>query len=258
MNGAFYLGATSLQAHQRALETIANNVANINTNGFKRSSVRFVDLVSPPSRDLPPTTRTLSSDNQTASGVQATASPRIFEQGQLRNTGRLTDVAIDGDGFLELLGPEGRLLLWRGGGIRVNGDGYLAADNGLPLKALIEVPQDAGDVRIARDGRVTAQIAGQSDQLELGRIDIAQVRDATALEALGGGLFGLVDEADATVSRPDEDGNGALVQGSLESSNVDLNNEIVGLLLMQRAYAAGAQLVQAGDQLMAIANNLRR
>lgn len=259
MNGAFYIGATGLQAQQRGLDVIANNVANINTNGFKRSEIRFSELVAPTaSAELADQAQTIATSlPETLTGVQARTSPRILEQGDLRETGKPFDIAIDGTGFIEVLGPGGQTWLWRGGPLRVNADGLLETESGLIIKALIDVPADSTALTIGRDGVVRSTTADVAEAEELGTISLAMPRDPRALEAVGDGFYRVVEGEDLVTLINGEDG-GVLVQGSLEASNVELTTELVTLLLMQRAYGANAQVVQAGDQLMQIANGLRR
>ena len=252
MNGAFHIGATGLRAQERALGIAANNIANMNTPGFKRSQIRFGELMAAPAVDP------LSTDRHArGGGVSALAATAVLEAGEIRRTGEAMDVAIDGDGFLEVLGPEGRSLLWRGGALSLGQDGLLSTADGLPLRALITVPEDATDLTIARDGTVTARLSGETAVTELGRLDLVRVTSPQAMEALGGGLY-RHEGATAAASVPGETGVGEIVQGAIESSNVALSNEMVSLMLMQRAYAASAQVLQAGDQLMGIANGLRR
>jgi flagellar basal-body rod protein FlgG len=256
MNGAFYIGATGLGAQQRGLDAIANNIANVNTTGYKRSEMRFSEMVARTNtRDETLPVTTIVSD--VLSGVQATVSPLVFEQGKLKETGKPFDLAISGDGFIEVLGPGGQIWLWRGGSIRVNADGLLETENGLVLKALIDVPADSTSLTIDRNGVVRSLAAGAADATELGIIALAMPRDPQALLAVGNGYYSVPDGDDLETVLNGEDG-GVLVQGSLETSNVELTTEMVSLLLLQRAYGANAQVVQAGDQLMAIANGLRR
>ena len=256
MNGAFYVGATGLQAQQRALDVIANNISNVNTNGFKRSEVRFSELVN----------QRIATDSQadviapnpeTLTGVNANVVVRVMEQGNLRETGRPFDVAISGDGFVEVLGPNGMTWLWRGGTVRVNADGLLETENGLLLKALIEVPDDSLGLVIDREGEVYSVSGGTDSREQLGALTLAMPRDVQLLEAMGDGYYRVPEDGDMETLIAGDDG-GVFVQGSIESSNVDLSTEMVTLLLLQRAYGANAQAVQAGDQLMSIANNLRR
>jgi flagellar basal-body rod protein FlgG len=257
MNGAFYIGATGLEAQQRALDVIGNNIANINTPGFKRSQARFAEMVGQPSGQ--PGQAASGLDTLGAlSGVRSDASPRVFDQGDLKQTGQVMDLAIDGPGFIQLLGPNGQELLWRGGGLKVNADGYLATQDGLPLKAMIAVPASASALGIDSGGRVMALVDGQSGPTEIGRIDLAMVKDSSTLSAIPGGLYQAAAPDDLITVAAGDEGSGSLVQGSIETSNVNLSDEMVSMLLTQRAYGANAQVVQAGDQLMAIANGLKR
>lgn len=254
MNGAFYIGATGLRAQERALSVAANNIANLNTPGFKRSQVRFGELMS-----VQPAADALSrAPFATPSGVAAFAAAPVFEQGELRATGNELDIAIDGQGFIEVLGPEGEGLLWRGGTLAVGSDGLLGTADGHPLRALISVPEGASDLRISPDGVVSALLGGDNVATELGRLDLAMMPNNASLEALSGGLYRSRTAEAGAMGVPGEDGTGVIVQGSVEASNVALSNEMVMLMLMQRAYAASAQALQAGDQLMGIANGLRR
>lgn len=257
MNGAYYIGATGLQAQQRGLDVVANNVANINTTGFKRSEVRFSELVAQTvARDEAAPSLPLVPDG--LSGVQAQSSARVLEQGQIRETGKAFDLAISGDGFIEVLGPGGQTWLWRGGTLRINADGLMETESGLVLKALIDVPEDSTALTIGRDGVVRAASSDDEEPVELGVIELAMPRDRQLLEPIGNGFYRVPEDGDLETLVAGEAGNGVLVQGALETSNVELTTEMVTLLLMQRAYGANAQVIQASDQLMAIANGLRR
>lgn len=256
MNGAFYVGATGLQAQQRALDVIANNISNINTNGFKRSEIRFSELVSQDTKPVATESLPLRSPESLA-GVQARTAVRVYEQGDLRETGQPLDFAVSGDGFVETLGPNGEIWLWRGGTLRINADRLLETESGLLLKAMIEVPEDSIGLVISRDGLISSVAAGSEDRVELGTLDLAMPNDPHSIEAVGDGFYRLPEDDDLRTLIAGEDG-GVIVQGSIEASNVELTSEMVTLLLLQRAYGANAQVVQAGDQLMSIANNLRR
>jgi flagellar basal-body rod protein FlgG len=256
MNGAFYVGAAGLDAQQRALDVISNNIANINTTGFKRSAVRFSDLVVPVERlsELD----AIQTQGVQGLGVAAHSASHVWTQGELRQTGQSLDVAIDGEGFIEMMGPAGETLLWRGGTLKVDTDGYLAASDGTMLHAMISVPRDASTISISRDGIVTATVEGDTSPSEIGRIDLVMVKDKDSLGDAGGGYYRTSDASGIYSVEAGEEASGVLIQGSLETANVQLSEEMVSLLLMQRAYAANAQVVQAGDQLMGILNNLRR
>jgi flagellar basal-body rod protein FlgG len=258
MNGAFYIGATGLDAQQRALDVVSNNISNINTTAYKRSSARFSELLvgAHSLADGETVIRSFRGDGM--NGVEVASAPRVWTQGDLRQTASELDLAIDGAGFIPVMAAEGRSLLWRGGALKLSGDGYLATADGLPLQAMIAVPQDAKAVVIARDGTVSATIDGQAEPRELGKIDLAYMADPSLLTEAGAGYFESDDPSAVSVVAAGEEGAGFLVQGSLEGANVELSAEMIQLLVLQRAYAASAQVVQAGDTLMAISNSLRR
>ncbi|HWA90284.1 MAG TPA: flagellar hook-basal body protein [Rhizomicrobium sp.] len=257
MNGAFYIGALGLDAQQRALDVVANNIANINTVGFKRQTARFGELVATPrdAQDMPLPVSDASAD---LSGVALTATPHVWSQGEITVTNQPYDLAISGNGFLELMGPSGHPLLWRGGSLKVNEDGYLAAADGTVLRAMVSVPQGATNLTIAPNGIVSATVDNSATPRQIGRIDIAMVKDADSLVDDGAGYYEASDPSLLYTAEPGQEGAGLLMQGAQEAGNVQLTTEMVTLMMLQRAYAADAQVVQAGDQLMSIANDLRR
>lgn len=255
MNGAFYIGATGLDAQQRALDVIAHDIANINTVGYKRTALRFSELTAAPGATA---ISPVAGNEGINAGVSLNAASRVWTPGEIRQTGNAMDVAIDGAGYIEALGASGEPVLWRGGTLKVDQDGYLATADGTRLRAMISVPQDATGIAIARDGSVVAQMPGDAGTETIGRIDLVTVKDPDSLTDAGGGFYGVSDPSTIMNAEANQDGAGALVQGALEQANVQLSDEMVTLMLLQRSYAANAQLVQAGDQLMSIANNLRR
>jgi flagellar basal-body rod protein FlgG len=256
MNGVFHIGATGLHAQDRALTIVANNITNMNTPGFKRGEVRFSELVGPtPGAQGADPSAPLSAAEMF--GVSAGSTARVFQQGELRPTGNPLDIAINGEGFIELVGPDGQTMLWRGGTLGVNQEGFLTGANGLPLKAMISVPEGATSLTIDASGEVRALAAGETEPTSIGHIDLILCRDMAGLFGMEGGLYRAGAEGDLVSGEAGEQG-GTFVQGSMEMSNVELTDEMVALMMMQRAYAASAQVVQAGDQLMAIANGLKR
>lgn len=257
MNGAFHIGAIGLDAQQRALDILANNITNVNTPGFRRSSLRFSEVLATSAAGAP-LGADLGASLITTAGVRADSHFMINESGQVQRTGRPLDLAIEGDGFIELMGPGGQSLLWRGGTLAIGEDGELQGPSGLSLKAAITVPADAREIAIASDGVVRATPADGGEPIEIGQIMIVRVADEAAVERLDGGLYAVEDPSRLTEARPGEDGAGLFAQGAIEGSNVELSAEMVQLLMVQRAYAANAQIVQAADQMMAIANGLRR
>lgn len=256
MNGIFYIGATGLNAQQNAVDIVANNITNLNTTAYKRSSVSFAELIAPAAPSSAADSRSMA----TAAGVTIRPPMHDFSAAELHPTNVAMDIAIRGQGFIPLgKTAEGEALLWRGGTLHVNADGYLAAPNGQPLEAMIAVPRDSSDLTISTTGRVLATVPGQKDPVEIGQIDLAMPSDTARLVATGDGIYRL-DESQATldVGTPGTEGSGLLAQGYAEASNVQLSDELVSLMVYQRAYAANARLVQVGDELMSIANGLKR
>lgn len=249
MSDAFYIGGVGLSAQQLALDTIANNITNMSTHGFKRDTVQFAALVGD-GRDN-------GAAAATAHGVVPSLQHTLDRQGDIEVTGNAMDLAIDGVGFIEVVGARGQSFAWRGGSLEVTADGWLAAPGGMVLRAMINVPYDATDLNIASDGTVSAALADDGE-VTLGSISLLRVGQSDVVDRLDGGFYSLEDSGFVQSSLPGEDGLGQLVQGSLEQSNVDLNDEMVSLMIVQRAYAANAKVVQAADEVLSLANNLRR
>lgn len=256
MNNAFYIAATGLRAQESALQVHANNISNMNTPGFKRAEMSFAELVAQRGEPAANAAAAAQSLAGVLMGVHAQETTRTFEQGDLRRTANPLDLAIDGQGFLEVLGPEGRTFLTRGGTLKIDAEGQLATAQGWTLKAGITAPQDATALTIDPQGNVSAE--GPEGARIIGRIEMVTVRDPSALRALGDGLYEAEDPRLVTSASAGLDGAGLFVQGSLEGSNVKLADEMVTLLLMQRGFAANAQVIQAADQLMALSNGLMR
>lgn len=255
MNQAYEIGGVGLASQQRALDVIASNIANLSTPAFKRLDVRFSELLAQRSDPANPAA-SLATDVSVAA-VAAQAIATLNEAGEIQQTGKPMDLAIDGQGFIELMGPSGQTLLWRGGALSIQESGLLGAAGGMPLKAMITVPSDATDLVINADGAVSALVSS-GDRLDLGFIPLVRISDADPVEQLDAGLYKVSDTARLRESTAGEDGAGRLMQGALEQSNVKLNDEMVRLMIVQRSYAANAQIVQAADQLAGIANNLRK
>lgn len=259
MSGAFQIGAVGLDAQQRALDTIASNITNVNTPGYRRSTVRFSELLvgTVDSAVVRADLAGGGGGGAASAGVRSDPYFLLNEQGRLEATGRAMDLAIQGPGFIELMGANGRTMLWRGGTLAIGEDGQLGAAGGLPLRAAITVPADAAGIEIAADGTVRARMANE-ERVEIGQIRLVRVDDPALVERSDGGLYALAESASLDDAQPGEDGLGRLVQGSIEQSTVELSTEMVQMMMVQRAYAANAQIIQAADQMMALANGLRR
>jgi flagellar basal-body rod protein FlgG len=255
MSQALAIGAAGLEAQQRALDAAANNIANINTTGFKRADVQFSQMImSASDPDNPPTDLT---GDASLAGVSAHTVLALDAQGDITQTGNSLDLAIDGRGFVPLLGAHGQELLWRGGTLHI-ANGALVTEDGVPLAAGLSVPANATAIEIDADGQVIAHASAGDAGNVIGRIGLVEVDDPNAVEPLDGGVLRVLDESGLSEATAGENGAGTFVQGALERSNVDLSSEMISLIVVQRAYAANAQMLSAADQLMGIANNLRR
>jgi flagellar basal-body rod protein FlgG len=265
MIDAFYIAATGLQAQQTNVDAIANNLANVNTIGFKKSRANFSDLI------VHETSRTGQTGNadldvgeaasatRSGAGVGIASLAKLFDLGDLKQTGAPLDVAIQGAGFFQVTMPDGSTAYTRGGSLKVNSDGLLATQAGYPLRPGIAMPDGAQNIVITSDGRVQYSIAGQSGTTEAGQLELARFANPGMLQTQGDNLYRTTDAAGAPViARPGEDGTGATMQGVLESSNVKLNDEMVNLVVAQRAYEATVKVIQASDEISALINNLRK
>ena len=258
MTDALYVGATGMRAHQTQVDTIANNVANVNTTGFRRETVNFSSVMAAlQSGAVDPLGSSLR-ENLQSRGAGAIASLQLSTQaGELKQTQAPLDVAIDGSGFFEVLLPDGTPAYTRAGALSLNAEGMLSGA-GLPLSARIAVPADASALRITPDGRVLANVAGRSD-VELGNIELASFANPGGLQSIGDNLYRPADASgEMQLGAPGESGNGTLRQGFLESSNVQLVDELVALMLAQRGFEMNSKIVQAADQMLGITNALYR
>ena len=234
---------------------LSNNIANLNTPAFKKARTQFVDVVHQ-AYQSDQTARVASSVGlgTTVSGVQIDTA-----QGDLRQTDRPLDVTIQGAGFIEVQLREGETGYTRLGALRVGSEGDLQTTEGLLLTAAIVVPTDATSLRISDLGEVTVATGNSKDPQVLGTIEIARFINPEGLEAAGNGIFRKTAvSGEAYFSVPGEDGAGTLKQGFLESSNVDLVDELTELLLAQRAYQLNARVIQAADEILTEVANLRR
>jgi flagellar basal-body rod protein FlgG len=259
---ALSIAATGMQAQQLHVETIANNLTNVNTVGYKKSRVAFADLIAADSAraangpaDLAP----LAGTQRTGAGVGIARLEKLFDQGEIKQTGNALDVAINGAGFLEVTMADGSRAFSRGGNLKVNSEGLLVTAEGQPLKPGISIPPNAQSVTIAPNGQVKVLVAGQSNPIEVGQLELVRFGNPSSLQAMGNGLYRATEASgEAIAARPGQDDSGVLVQGAVEGSNVKMVDEMVGLMLAQRAYEASVKVAQAADEMLGMVNNLRK
>lgn len=258
MIDSLYIGATGMNAQQTNIDTVANNLANVNTTAFKRGRVEFEDLLYRASGSGTATSAKASSSSM-GMGTTVAGTARIFNPGDMKKTDQPYDLAINGQGFFEVVQPDGSLAYTRNGAFQVDVDGFLTTHNGLRLSSQVQVAPDARQVRVGADGRVFAQFATDAQETEIGKVELAGFANPAGLSALGDNLYLATEKSGtAALGNPSENGLGSLQQGFLESSNVKLIDEMIGLILAQRAYEINAKVVQASDEMLSISNNLYR
>lgn len=261
MNDSLYIAATGMHMQQKGVDTISNNLANVNTPGFKKGRVNFQDLVY---RDL--AGAPMAADSAAASqrlwqgsGVGMASIAKSFLGGELKKTDVPMDLAIQGEGFIEVVAHDGTPAFTRGGRLTVDQDGFLASAGGQLLKPSIHVGVDARALIIEPDGRVMVRTGDKSAPFEAGRIELIRFADTSALAALGGNLYKPTERSgDAVYIRAGEDGAATFAQGFVEGSNVNLVEEMVDLMVAQRAYESSVKVLQASDEMLAMSNNLRK
>lgn len=245
---SLYIGASGLHTQQTHLSLISNNVANLNTPAFKKDRPSFAELVQ----------RNAVTGTSLGMGTSLNWTEKVFETGPLKKTDRELDVAIQGQGFLEVTLADGRLAYTRAGSLGLDSDGTLTTADGLRLSADIRVPADATGVVIQTNGDVSARLPNGAAPLLLGQLEVANFSNPGALEAIGDNLYVTTERSgEAYYGIAGENGLGVIGQGYLEASNVDLVEELTDLVVAQRAYQVSARLVQASDQVLGITNDLR-
>ncbi len=259
---ALYSAATGMESQQLNLDVISNNLANVNTTGFKKSRAEFADLLYQSLRA--PGTNT-SSNTQSPTGIQVglgtrpAAVQRLNTQGDFIQTGNDLDVAIEGEGYLQVQLPDGTTAFTRAGGLKFNSNGDVVNADGLLLQPSLNIPVASGatNIAIGQDGTVTYLTAAQSAPQTAGNIQLARFANPSGLQSLGKNLFRESDTSGtAQVGTPGQDSRGTLLQGFLENSNVSVVEELVGLITGQRAYEATSKAIQTADEMLRVTNGI--
>jgi len=260
---ALSTAALGMSAQQKTVDNIANNLANVNTTGFKRSNIAFQDLfyqnvaVSKRGGDL--NGGSSGAKLQMGHGAKPVATVRNFSQGSLQETGGSLDVAINGDGFFQVEMADGQIAYTRDGNFTMDESGRMVTQSGLPLADQIEIPEDTVGIQISQDGVVSAKLSGDQGKIDLGQIEMAKFVNPGGLEALGDNLFAKTETSGQPFfGTPGMDGFGGLQQGYLEQSNVDVVTEMVSLIEAQRAYETNSKMVQTAEDMMAMTNSIKR
>ncbi len=259
---AMRTAASGMYAQKLNVDNISNNLANVNTTGFKKSKLEFQDILYEVMRMAGGTTTVgyqVPVELQIGYGAQAVASQRIFSQGNLTQTQRPLDVAIDGDGFIMVEMPDGTTGFTRDGSIKISADGDMVTSEGYLLVAGINIPADAKEIFIGVDGTVSIMAAGDTEATEIGQITLAKFLNPSGLSAVGRNLYTQTTASgDYIEGVPGLDGIGLIRSGYLEMSNVEAVEEMVNLIVAQRAYEINSKAIQTSEDMMQVANNLKR
>jgi len=256
---AFSTAATGMTAQQMMLDIISNNLANVNTTGFKRSQIDFQDLLYVKLRE--PGTEVAAGINtpgglEVGSGVRAASNIKVFTTGEFQSTDRSLDIAISGDGFLQVMLPNGDMRYTRDGALQTNADGQLVTTTGYTIEPAITIPTDAVSVDIGKDGGVNIADASGTQSV-VGTIQLVRFPNPSGLSNEGDNLLAETEASGtATTGTAGENGFGTIQSGFLEKSNVQMVTELVNLITAQRAYEINSRAIKAGDDMLKTANNI--
>jgi flagellar basal-body rod protein FlgG len=258
MNQALWIAKTGLDAQQTRMSVISNNLANVNTTGFKQDRAVFEDLlyqtVRQPGAQSSSSTQ-LPSGLMVGTGVRTVATEKLHTQGNIQQTENALDMAIQGRGYFQILMPDGSLSYTRDGTFQVDSTGQIVMSNGYPLEPAITVPQDTLSITVGSDGTVSALQSGQSSPTVLGNIDLADFVNPTGLQPIGENLFKETAASGAPVTgTPGLTGIGTVVGGALETSNVNVVTELINMIETQRAYEMNSKAISTADQMLQYAS----
>ncbi len=257
---SLHIAATGMVAQETKLDAIANNLANSNTTGYKRQTAEFEDLLYQQQRGAGVGAGGVAAPTsvELGSGTRVVATPRLFSQGSIQQTGNPLDLAIEGAGFLQVQRDDGTAAYTRAGTLKVDASGRLVTSDGLAIEPNITVPPDATSVVIGSDGTVTAEVAGQAQPAQLGKIQLATFANPGGLTALGHNLYtASASSGEANVGDAGADGRGRFMQGALEGSNVETVTEMIDLIRTQRAYEINSKVISAADEMLRSATQVR-
>lgn len=258
---ALWTAASGMQAQQKNIDVVAHNLANVNTTGFKKSRSDFQDLVYQNLRSVgsPSTTSTqVPNGIQIGLGTRLASVTKLFTAGDLTQTGNELDMAIEGDGFYQIQMLDGTTAYTRAGAFKKDGDGRLVTSDGDPLIPEIVIPSNATKINIGSDGTVSVNQSGQTSTTTIGTIQLATFSNPSGLNSLGKNLYQQTESSgDPTTGSPGQNGIGTIAQGLLEMSNVSVAEEMVNMIVGQRAYEVNSKAVKTADEMLQTANNLK-
>lgn len=259
---ALYTAASGMNAQQANIDNVAHNLANVNTVGFKKSRVEFEDLVYQQTKTAgTPTSATGEAPLglETGLGVRSVATSRDFVGGNLRTTSAPLDLAIEGAGMFQVRLPNGETAYTRSGTFHLSAEGAIVTNEGYQLEPQVTIPNTATSITISKDGIISAQVAGQSASQQLGTLELATFQNPAGLRALGSNLFQTTTASgEPQVGTAGTDTRGTVLQGFVEDSNVSVVEEMVNMILGQRAYEANSKVMKAADDMLQQVNTLVR
>ncbi len=262
MNRALRTAATGMYAQQLNVDTIAHNLANVNTTGFKKSRPEFQDLMYQTLK----TTGVSQNPNvqvpgelQVGTGAIPISTNRSFIQGDMQPTQNQLDVGIEGEGFLQVRRPDGTIAYTRDGSFKISGEGTLVTSQGYLVEPALTFADDTASISIATDGTIEATSTGSAESFKVGQFELAKFINPAGLRSIGGNLFvETVASGTPMVGMAGSEGFGEIKQGMLESSNVDVVEEMVSMITAQRAYEINAKTIKTVEDMLSIANNVKR
>lgn len=259
---ALRTAALGMSAQQMNVDVVANNLANVNTTGFKKSAVEFQDLLYDTIKsgnDDAAREMKKPGEIQVGMGNRPIATFRSFTQGNVEETGNSLDLAINGNGFFQIQQTDGTIAYTRDGSFRVNADGELVTGSGLRVYPQLDIPLGAASVSVSENGVISVLFPNQPDPEEVGQLELASFMNPAGLRAEGGNLYVETQASGRpNFGIPGEDSYGQVVQGYLEKSNVDVVQEMINLIVSQRAYEINSKAVTTADELLSITNNIKR
>ena len=259
MNQALWVAKTGLDAQQTRISVISNNLANVNTTGFKKGRAVFQDLLYQNVRQVGAQSSQnaqLTSGLSLGTGVKTVATEKQFTQGNHAQTGASLDMEIQGRGFLQVLQPDGTVGYTRDGSFHMDAQGQLVTSSGNPMQPAITIPANSQSITIGQDGVVSVKTAGNSAPTQVGNIQLADFINPTGLQPIGQNLF--VESASSgspQTGTPGLNGLGSLNQGALETSNINVVEELVSMIEAQRAYEMNSKVISAADRMLQFVNN---
>jgi len=251
-----------MNAQEFNVDIIANNLANVNTTGYKKQRVEFQDLMYETLREAGSSAAEgvqIPTGIQVGLGSRTAATRKIFTQGTFQETGNPLDMVIEGDGFFQVLQPNGTVAYSRAGAFKMDSSGNVVTADGYPLEPPLVIPSDSTSISVGSDGTVSATSAGESEPQTIGQVQLARFANPAGLRNLGHSLMSsTAASGEPSTGAPGLEGTGTIAQGMLEMSNVKVVEEMVNMITAQRAYEANSQAIRIADQMLEIANNTRR